>query len=169
MFSEKSNSLCCLIHSEDYLLSQFSDASQTIPTRLYDFLKKKSVSNEFLNFLCCCLQLNYKKRLSITDLKNHQFFKKETNENSLVLFDILKISHFQEENINHELGEKQLEKIGEAFKMVLKNSAKMTCKQINKNQMKVIGHIANELGLNVERVLKFFNECFESCEKINME
>lgn len=168
MFSEKSNSLCCLIHSEDYLLSQSSDGLQTTPARLYDFLKKKSVTNEFLNFLCCCLQLNYKKRANTSSLKNHEFFKKETNENSLLLFDVLKISHFQEENLNNELGEKQLEKIGEAFKIVLQNSAKKIAnKQINKNQIKVVGHIANELGLNVERVLNFFNDCLESCEKIN--
>ena len=82
--------VCCLIHSESFLLENVSQQDQRSRrdridlTQLTPYSKylKDRFSMPFQNFLCRCLKLNHSKRASFSELLDHSFLRNETSKDS---------------------------------------------------------------------------------------
>lgn len=96
------DNVCCLIHSEPYLLEwalreEKVKKEQLDPSKvlLYHKFLKDRFSMQFLNFLCCSLKLNHSRRASIDDMISHVFLRSDSKECHTVnvsLQDLLLIS-----------------------------------------------------------------------------
>lgn len=165
MNSEQSESLCCLIHSEDYLLNFLKEPSEKKKTlRIIDILKKYSISNDLINFLCNCLQLNSNKRSTIQNLMNTSFIQNELEETKVSIKELIRLNRGLEPQIL-SISEKQLEKICDAITIVLPVCNKIPDLQNLMGKNKVIENISFDLGLSYEKILKVFSECIMNFEK----
>lgn len=111
MFSEEGqkvverDNVCCLIHSEAYLLEwalreEKVKREQLDPGKVLPYLKilKDRFSMQFLNFLCGSLRLSHGRRSTIDDMLGHLFLRSESKECHTVnvsLQDLLLISKLE--------------------------------------------------------------------------
>ncbi len=83
--------ICCVIHSEEFLL-EYSNSLESDRTKRdkidtskiiqYIKLLKERFSLQFINFLCICLKLSHSKRAVISDLINHSFLTNSNNKDN---------------------------------------------------------------------------------------
>lgn len=76
------DNVCCLMHSESYLLEwalreEKVKRDQLDPSKvlLYFKILKDRFSMQFLSFLCCSLKLSHAKRANIEELAGHIFLR----------------------------------------------------------------------------------------------
>ncbi|EAR87667.1 Serine/Threonine kinase (macronuclear) [Tetrahymena thermophila SB210] len=174
------NKFCCLLHDEENIMQSIRKNGANCLS--INILLKKYSSN-FKDFLCKCLQYNYRSRLSIEELLKHPFVKSEQNQSLPSLRELISVSN---KISSHSVllpekyqaaSEKQLERVCEGIQMILPN-----CQIWFKvpQYMEFVQHLplldaqnpfilalANDLGIQPKKVHQKIQQTYEQIQVYN--
>ena len=160
--SKKTTDTCCVLHCSN----KGSPKNENLT--LIKYFTKNRYSDEFLDFLCCCLRFSEESRPSLNELQNHPWMNSKSIPKSAVvsLKELIQISNQWRQIVPVECqgpAEKQLERICEAMIAVLPccSNFEETIDTLLTNKESV-RELALDLGLELDKVWNKLKEVIKA-------